>query len=228
MHCGNAGSCADRGVVLRVRRLQFESNEITCAPRNVCTNSSCQKTEVSAEFSMARITSAIPCNTANWQYCSTGQHRSTGDLLGWSTRATQPLPLAFFGHDTLAMLITTSSTRRANQEEKNNLCQLLQNGGGATPPRLLAKSRRGRSATTRLRQQACCRGSHTGGDDHPPCSAEEHVAQPCANKGAQRTVCQEESRRPAMAGPSGESRGEKPFLGVVPESSEKKRRRNEK
>jgi hypothetical protein len=25
-----------------------------------------------------------------------------------------------------------------------------------------------------------------------------------------------------MAGPSGESRGEKPFLGVVPESSEKK------
>ena len=71
---------------------------------------------------------------------------------------------------------------------------------------------------------ACYRGSHTSGDDHPPCSAGEHVAQPFANKGAQRTVCQEESRRPAMAGPSGESRGEKPFLGVVPENSEKKKR----
>ena len=30
-----------------------------------------------------------------------------------------------------------------------------------------------------------------------------------------------------MAGPSGESRGEKPFLGVVPESSEKKKKNEE-
>ena len=116
------------------------------------------------------------------------------------------------------------STKLCKEKKHEQLFQSLQTGGGATPPRLLAKSRRGRSATTRSRQQACCRGSHTGGDDHPPCSAEEHVAQPCANKGAQRTVCQEESRRPAMAGPSGESRGEKPFLGVVPENSERNRR----
>ena len=31
-----------------------------------------------------------------------------------------------------------------------------------------------------------------------------------------------------MAGPSGESRGEKPFLGVVPESSEKKKNEEKK
>ena len=97
--------------------------------------------------------------------------------------------------------------------------------GRTTPPRLLAKSRRSRPATTRSRQQACCRGSQTGGDNHPPFSAEEHVAQPCADERAQRTVRQEKARRPAMAGPSEEeSRGEKPFLGVVPENSEKNTR----
>ena len=52
--------------------------------------------------------------------------------------------------------------------------------------------------------------------------AEAHVAHTCADECAQRTVCLEKARRAAMAGPSEvESRGEKPFLGVVPESSEK-------
>ena len=122
--------------------------------------------------------------------------------------------------------IGTSATRRANREEKNVVKENNEVSRCKTAGALLHRDcwrNQDEAVRQRLgRQQACCRGSHTGGDDHPPCSAEEHVAQPCANKGAQRTVCQEESRRPAMAGPSGESRGEKPFLGVVPESSEKK------
>ena len=139
----------------------------------------------------------------------------------------------------------SGSSPRANLYERDASSEQRREKYGKEKMKSVAANRRGRYSTETVReietrpfgndsvatasprQQACCRGSHTGGDDHPPCSAEEHVAQPCANKGAQRTVCQEESRRPAMAGPSGESRGEKPFLGVVPESSEKKRK-NEK